>query len=245
MINKELERLKKLYCELGDIVAKYHIHGISPLVVHWGHYYPMQPNAGILFVGRAINGSNQRGKYLDQLEVAIQPQNCNNLKWVEEDMQKKGSNCRRSAFWRVIRGVAKEIYGDSWFEHVAWSDLYKVAPSKGGNPNKRLKGLQKGKCQEILAQEIMMLSPRIVILFVGNWIDNFLFLLNSHQPTKSIANTVVWGHGRKSTREYKVKVYYIDRCVFILTEHPQGKNEANHITALVKSINTYMNRKDL
>lgn len=221
--------LKKLYVELGEKIANYTKTKVSPLVPHWGNLFPRESDAGILFVGRATNGSSTEGNYMDQLEKAFEPKHYHDIEWVESRKMYK-----KSAFWRVIRGVALELYPDKkWFDHIAWSDIYKIAPSKKGNPDNELKKLQKSKCLEILKAEIDVLSPECVILFVGDWKEGFLYELNHKKETKSI-KSIVWGYGKRNNKKYYAKVYQIDNRKYIVTEHPQCKNEEAHIKCLLE-----------
>lgn len=237
----DLSNIENLYHELGKLIEGYHKTNVSPFIIHFGKKFPEHPNEGILFVGRATNGNSNGSSignnYEHQLRIALEPQNYNNIKWIEEQFSQKNSYCRKSAFWRVVRSISKEFYGDNWYEKIGWSDLYKIAPSKRGktnaNPDIELMKLQKDKCVEILEAEIQMLSPKYVVLFVGNWVSDFLFRLN-HGTSKSIA-TYEWG----IRKPYKTKLYNIDNRYFILTEHPQGKNETeliNCILNIMKSI---------
>ena len=171
----DLSNIENLYYELGKQIEGYNKTVVSPFVIHFGEKFPKQPNEGILFVGRATNGnsngSSTGNNYENQIRVALEPRNYNNIKWVEEQFSQNHSYCRRSAFWRVVRSISKEFYGDNWYEKIGWSDLYKIAPSKRGNtnanPDKELMGLQKDKCWKILEAEIQMLSPKFVVLLVG------------------------------------------------------------------------------
>ena len=72
-----------------------------------------------------------------------------------------------------------------------------------------------------------MLSPKFVVLFVGDWISDFLSYIN-HGHTQSI-DKCTWGAGNC----YETKLYEIDNRYFIRTEHPQGKKEDEHINCLL------------
>lgn len=231
----DLSDIENLYHELGKQIEGYNKTAVSPFVIHFGEKFPEQPNEGILFVGRATNGNSNGSSignnYERQLSDALKPRNYNNIKWVEEQFSKNNSYCRKSAFWCVVRSISKEFYGDNWYEKIGWSDLYKIAPSKRGktnaNPDKELISLQKDNCWKILEAEIQMLSPKFVVLFVGDWISDFLSYIN-HGHTQSIDKRI-WGNGNC----YKTKLYEIDNRYFIRTEHPQGKNEPEHINCLL------------
>lgn len=84
----------------------------------------------------------------------------------------------RSAFWRLIHNVLVAFgegtsdcwYDDQqqWQEKVLWSNLYKVAPRDGGNPDEPLQKLQYQKCVEILKEEIATYKPTHILFVTGD-----------------------------------------------------------------------------
>ena len=151
--------------------------------------------------------------------------------WVYNmDGNKNGYNTRKSAFWRVIRGLASLFYPSPELLHVAWSDVSKVAPD-GANPSDKLYYAQLNACQRILSEEIRVLSPRFVIFLTGyNWAIDFLRFQNGGQdPVRHLKET--WGR-------YAARSFDIDGVTYILSEHPMGKPEEDHIVALRKIIDS-------
>ncbi|PQO26076.1 hypothetical protein C5Y96_21745 [Blastopirellula marina] len=86
---------------------------------------------------------------------------------------------RTSAFWRVIRHVVRNIpfpesLWDTWANHVAWTNLYKISPSGGGNPTTSLRQLQHPYCEQILRLEIQAWQPRRILFLSGyDWMNHF------------------------------------------------------------------------
>lgn len=213
--------------------------------MQWGESFLEEKNSGILFVGRSVNGwiNTELGEVdelfgdTENIETNIKPIfNVNDqMEWVVDSWGSKDRyNTNRSPFWRVIRSVSTEYYPDSnsnWYKNVAWSNLYKVAPSAGGNPDDFICGWQFYNCCRILQKEIELLSPRVVIFLTGKlWSNSFLWYLNGgKEPT--IKHSLDWG------RDYTAELMKIGSFYCLVTEHPQGKPEESHVNAIIELIN--------
>jgi uncharacterized protein YifE (UPF0438 family) len=68
-------------------------------------------------------------------------------------------------------------------------------------------------------------------MFTSGWEKDFLKYLN-HGETNNKIDERVWG-------KYKSKAYKIDERIFIVSKHPQGKKEAEHIRAITELIAEY------
>lgn len=96
-------------------------------------------------------------------------------------------NTRRSAFWRVIRGVmiglgvASENQED-WPSYLVWSNLYKVAPTKAGNPGETLCQLQRDGCIQLLRLEFGIYRPGRILFLTDYqwWAQPFLNQIGAH-----------------------------------------------------------------
>lgn len=145
-----------------------------------------------------------------------------------------GELLEKSAFWRVIRNVTQGVIGSQpdWYEHIAWDNLYKLSPD-GSNPSNALCGKQNKLCFEIFKQELAVLRPKVVILLTGkSWYYDFLCSVNNDTAPAVIEE--------KDWSRYRAVVYKIGDVVFIGTEHPQGKAEAEHVAALTELAKKYM-----
>lgn len=65
-----------------------------------------------------------------------------------------------------------ETSGTDWAEHLAWSNVAKVAPAETGNPGSRLWKPQAEACRQLLELELQLLAPDLVLAFAGwhNWV---------------------------------------------------------------------------
>lgn len=236
--DKLKEKLKPLYHDLVNHTRDY-CEGkvILPFVVQWGKSFPKQENEGILFVGKATNGW-----YNDDLDVDnMFKENSkdaifnrpNQMIWVKENAAEH-YNTNQSAFWRVTRRVAHVYYPKDELEHIAWTNVCKLAPD-GGNPGDALYKEQLDDACRIFQAEIETLSPKFIIMFTGvNWGWDFICALNDNEdPTPEQTMPFMEWVG------YKATPYLINGRIVILTEHPQGKDESAHVECLVNIIEKY------
>jgi uracil-DNA glycosylase len=145
--------------------------------------------------------------------------------WVHNNEGNVGQyNTKKSAFWRVVKKVSLGNNPVEWYSNIAWSNLCKLAPFKGGNPSNSFYNQQLENCQRILSIEIEVLSPKFVVMLTSGWEKDFLFYLNDGVfPVEDM--TILWNG-------YKTILYKIKNVNFIVSPHPQGKNEQNHIDAI-------------
>jgi hypothetical protein len=96
------------------------------------------------------------------------------MRWVSAFWgSKDGYNTNRSAFWRTVRRTVHElkiadVEQDNWPSHMVWSNLYKVAPEAGWNPNGKLAKVQREKCRELLLHEVSTLRPKRLVFATGS-----------------------------------------------------------------------------
>ena len=234
---KLLPKLKPLYKRLIADVS--HINGEKhTFAVQWGKHFPINPNDGILFVGRATNHWKSTEENIDVLFGDIHMGstifNCDDqMIWVEHHANPQVDyNTNKSAFWRVIRAVAKHYFPEDELNYIAWSNVLKIQMESGKNPSGRIFDSQIETCKEIFKTELDVLSPRFIVMFTGGYGEREMlsFLNGGEMPTA--VESVNWGN-------YAIDVYTIEDMFFFCTEHPQGKDEASHINCLIDLIDKY------
>ena len=220
------KELKPLYKDLMEAVKPYKGKK-CPFAMQWGEEFPKENNRGILFVGRATNGWVSESDNVEDLfgnpdETIFDWDD--QMKWVEINGNPK-YNTNKSAFWRIIRRVSAAYFPKHELNHVAWSNIAKVAPPDG-NPNDTLFYLQLDCSNKILSTEIKILSPKAVVFLTGEgWAkDTIKYLCNGVYP--DVVAEKEWGGG------FTAKLYRLDKLGIILTEHPQTKEETTHIEAI-------------
>jgi uracil DNA glycosylase superfamily protein len=149
----------------------------------------------LMVIGHATNGWPD-GQYLsgetlemfveNSLKNAICPlpsgQACP-MRWVTDlwgsekasrydEGSRKEYNAARSAFWRAVKGLTAylnvaNIEEDSWPSHLAWTNLYKVAPAEGNNPSNALCDAQFESCASLLRAELEIYAPKRVVFLTG------------------------------------------------------------------------------
>lgn len=200
----------------------------------WGKDYPFNKNSGFLFVGKAVNGWITNETDVTRLFDIENPDRIfarkDQMEWVDNlSGNVKGYNTRRSAFWRLIKKVSEIYYPEKWYSNIAWSNLYKIAPWKGGNPNKELQNIQRKYCFDLLKKEIEILRPKYVIMLTSGWEWPFLKYLNGNKEL-NIVSEKKWG-------KYKTSIIEINDIKIIISHHPQGKSESRHRNVIVELIN--------
>ena len=186
-------------------------------------------DGGLMVVGRAVNGwagdislgeiasAENRQRFAKEVVGSSQGGN-GPMQWVLDGWgSTTGYNTNRSAFWRVIKQVTREVCTganeDDWASHLVWSNLYKVAPSEGGNPTEQQMEAQFEGCKKLLQREIEDFAPSRMLFLTGwGWAKWFLEELGV-VPAKTAH---VEATGRLRTGEGR-------SCATVVASHPQGK----------------------
>lgn len=153
-------------------------------------------DGNLMVVGRAVNGWDKEhgwnhGEFASSSPMklvteAYEKSLVDPLQWVinswghNKDVNGKLYNTARSSFWQLSRRVLKNILpedewnDDTWSTKLIWSNLYKIAPTEGGNPNNTLCKYQLEYCKRILRHEISINKPKYIIFVTGyNWFKDF------------------------------------------------------------------------
>jgi hypothetical protein len=209
-------------------------------------------NHELMVVGRAVNGW-KASCYPSELTVAEKtewfvtemfksggdaedtPETCA-LDWVNVHWGKVDDyNTRRSAFWRSVRrivvglGVVHDA-DRSWPSRIVWSNLYKIAPSKGGNPRESLAAAQSSGCKRLLLREIKTFRPKRIVFATGGWANEFL-------TDEAIFVSAV--EKQRSENIYRFGSVFVDGNAigqFVVSDHPQGKNESLWSAAVLSAL---------
>lgn len=92
------------------------------------------------------------------------------LEWVNYML---GNQDRGSTFWRLAKKVAQSLLEEEkkndWTQYIAWTNLFKIAPADGGNPNGTLIEKQKKDCKEILKKELEILKPTHILVIAKTY----------------------------------------------------------------------------
>ena len=191
-----------------------------------GNAYPETEREGILFVGRAINGGESRMEFPP--ERVIEDQLYLMKKYNIQEL------CANGGFKKVMSTVSSTFYPDNWFEHIAWTNLYKVAPAEEANPGAYLKQTEYKTCKAILKMEIELLSPKYVI-FITGWKDWFEdFSISNNMPTDAAQITTEKWVAKNNGTILDVKKWVANDITYILCDRPECRNSGNLITAICK-----------
>ena len=199
----------------------------------------------LMIVGRSVNGwidsrfpcelerAGAAKEFAEIVHKGVQGKDGCPMLWVTKlwKQQEDTYNTKRSAFWRAIRGVVRDlriadVEKDDWPSHLVWSNLYKVAPADGGNPNGALCDIQRPGCVKLLEMELAEYKPERLLFFTGlNWLGRFREKMN-HQvertDDKYVHATGLWQIAEGMTTKV------------VVAAHPQGKNERELVEEVVK-----------
>jgi hypothetical protein len=221
---------KKILDNFTSNISKEDIDHCAVFYTQWGKDFPTEPHKGIMFYGRATNGWGDINNALEKeclFKEGGELSNFNSkrqIKWIE-DNDNPSYNTNRSQMLSTIKKVSSYFYKDNWFNYVAWSNLYKVAPDDQGNPNGQLCNLELQECKDIFRKEIELFSPKFVILLTGDsWYKDFL-----PEPEQKPIKEIDWGN-------YTLSVYQSGKTYYLATEHPQGKPYSQLIEKLIEFI---------
>ena len=159
-------------------------------------------NGKLMIVGRAVNGWSetwQHGFFVQESPFKmvseayqrslVEPLTWVNYFWGRNEKDEKGNKCYNTAvsrFWQLAKELIyrltpqEQLAENRWAETIVWSNLYKVAPNEGGNPNEPLCRAQLEYCRNILKHEIEITTPQYVLFVTDNdWFRDFKDIVDS------------------------------------------------------------------
>lgn len=142
-------------------------------------------------------------RYSDKRKTKLSIEQARGLEWVKSYIQngKSLSRTENTPFWSVVRLVTQAIHNNKlengeWTKHIAWTNLAKLSPARGGNPNDKLWNEQLECARAILAIELEMLSPTHILVIARSneksepqcdgWIGPFYEILENYKKKKNV-----------------------------------------------------------
>lgn len=242
---------ERLFSSVGTNAAKLPNEEITGFLSMKGHAY----NHELMVIGRAVNRfaegilpnnlcnpvlSTQYAQNIFDAVIGgvIEDRNRCPMLWVTDwwgtDRAGSNYNTAKSAFWRVIRQIINELHipcvnDQNWPSHLVWSNLYKIAPSKGGNPGSKLCDIQLQGCLELLQMEVTNYLPRRILFLTGiNWARPFITALHGNINARNPAFTHVEAYGSANTAaEHQYR--------FVVASHPMGKPECPWVNEVLQA----------
>lgn len=179
---------KELYIKMNHYLSEQNSQVHNRLSLHVpmvGNRYYSHQNVRLLWVGRAINGWDDTlyfdlpiNEYIKKINSLFHDNS--RFEWLNN------YNHKKSAFWRTSKLVCEKLHGTNltpdWYNDIAWTNLYSVAPADGGNPNASLCKAQQSICGQLLKAQIKLLQPtHIVFVTDWNWFSEINQILPSNE----------------------------------------------------------------
>lgn len=247
---KMLELYEKLYLDLNRRKSDTgSMQNLSFFSIMEGKNYKMNENIRLLLIGRAVNGwgviSADNGRVF--AETALEQYKCRHFdSWlksvngtlVSNYVDKNGIEklYHPGPFFEYAKSVYESLNGKFcdpvWLEHIAWTNLYKISPSEGGNPYGELKDIQKSTCVEILRNDIELLKPTHMLCMTGynEWFDGFEEIF---QDVKYYGKNILRGKDRNNVYVEAVGRYQDTKVV--VTCRPEFRPRDVFVEAVCKA----------
>lgn len=268
MINNEQNSLKRMppispyYTSLYQSLTEsgYAPSDYSHFIAMAGKEFLQSDAVRLMIIGRAVNGWERlnTGSAVAFGEEAEKLFHAEGFSWVAGEKEnlysthhlpeeKPSYYLNRSAFWRVAKRVLEGLFPypltGRWIDYLAWSNLYKIAPLKTGNPKNKLCNLQAEDCRKLLAEEIERYQPTHILMLTGwNWFQTghtnsfykiFTDCQKRNSPKKGLANFVEGTAYFLLSENRKIPV--------VVTCRPEAKKEKS----FCKEVLEYFNKKNI
>ncbi len=252
-------KLDKNYDEQFTLMLKTYCNEQKMLEKEYVSFYPQvgkefQKELDILFIGRAVNGwgtetlptfSNKKltSKINDSYFQGIKEYSTDGtgyinkcpLGWLVDEWDNYGMGKR--PIFRLIRDIAKEHHvknyskelEENWTHHFAWSNLYKIAPKNGGNPDAKIEWqTQDDHCEKLIEMELEQLQPKYAIFITDmNWLidgEPYSFIKNAKEEV-IIKN------------DFIEATYLYNKTKIIITKRPEFRPGEEFFNEIKKHIN--------
>jgi hypothetical protein len=165
-----------------------------------GLHYPSK--GGLLVAGRALNGWDilfsivniNRNFIKRTIEYSKEVDGKCSLEWVMknenvEDNENHREQISKSSFWQATRDITNGLFGNNdgmeWHNHIAWTNLYKIAPHEGGNPSNKEANAQWPHVKQLFEMEVQQFKPKYLLLMTDkSWSIDFIGTLAPYHDRK-------------------------------------------------------------
>jgi hypothetical protein len=218
---------------------------------------PNKINADFIIYGQAVNGWDKKTRFTlknaitaEQLAKIIDfaeeyGNTCdkgdqNPIDWVNTKWSKYGMY--RSFFWNVCYKLISDYHGfdreaSTWSEKMIWSNLMKIAPLNGGNPNELEFEMQLETSIRLFEQEIRELKPKYAIILTNlSWFEPFIEKLSLQEMAYQSNSEIIEWVGKINHSDSKEKDSTHDGTFtkIIVTHRPNVGNSDNYVNEILR-----------
>ena len=176
-----MEEFQATYEKVFDrlLVDISHCNVQGDLCAYWP-YRGLRYQDELMVIGRSPNGGDDPFSLTDcstedgrkrinrQARTKAEPGSHDDpLRWVPDQ--------GHSRFWQVTRDVVRGLTSEdgNWCDHLVWTNLAKIAPAAGGNPQGKLRIAQGDSVLRLIPLEIAHFAPKRVMVMTGEDLDWF------------------------------------------------------------------------
>lgn len=157
----DLELIKKKYCLFYPMIGKDY-NERKALMVYGQYVNEWQPT-----FKTTANKANIETVVKKAFDYSTVKKGCS-LQWVNNQWIKQ--NLFRVLLWNITYKLAMEQYGrteDDWNNIIAYSNLYKIAPSELMSPTAEELAAQTHDCANLFKEELSILQPKNVLIITN------------------------------------------------------------------------------
>ena len=242
--------LKPLYQGMADDLKDK--SRMVPFMGAFGEKYAESKLPRILFVGRSTYGWIDHLGWDMDYHFDWEGNRGKDDRGFARSNQIKKLGKGRSPFWGLIKRVAGGYFficrkrgmvqDGEWYDKIAWSNVCKVSyknHTNGNTDSGEPLEAQRKWCGAILRNEVACLQPKFVVLLVGrNWLNaKFPGFMEELGATRvDMGDTNLEWRGRSDKPCYMLRVYRCEDTYYLLTEHPQDKNDDAHVKVIKRVV---------
>lgn len=245
--------MKELYEKLYDVFNnlesfKNNAHFVSMQ----GPFY-QQNSRRFLLIGRATNGwmslptasrdffGNEAQKQFDDRTRWNWVEAHDDTLYSAHDKGKKNYSQRyclsKKPFWYYTKAIWYQLPGDIqscdiWMKNIAWSNLYKVSPITGHNPNEKSKSIQLDVCKSILKKELEQYQPTHILISTGyDWFAPFADIFENVKKNENLNSK----HGKDKNNIYVEGTASYGDAKTVISCRPEWKNKQVFVSSIVSA----------
>ena len=218
----------------------------------------------LMIIGRAVNGWDRENLIYESEDAFAQSaKNCfcdSNRFSSEWHLQSRQNGeyysttadikyyLSQSPFWNYSKHIWKELVKETeiadeldWLQYIVWSNLYKVSPRYGGNPNNVLCKTQAPACIAILDAEIRLLKPTHILMPVSDsWFtwrngDFSQIFAEGHLDLRELTPKELLAQRISLDQQIIKHVFVGESMKVVVTNRPERRKQERYVNEVINA----------